>query len=70
MYGIQKDGTCESVCRAAIEMQMQGTDIWTQSEKERAGDNWESKIDFGNFIWTLRFRSYGQSGQKFVMAIS
>ena len=32
--------------------------------------NWESRTDFGNFIWILRFRSYSQSGQKFAVEIS
>ena len=30
MYGIQKDGTDEFICRAAVEKQTQLTDIWTQ----------------------------------------
>ena len=29
MYGIQKDGTDEFICRAAMEKQTQRTDLWT-----------------------------------------
>ena len=36
-YGIQKDGTDESICRAAMEMQTQRTDMWTRWGKEREG---------------------------------
>ena len=28
-YGIQKDGTDEPICRAAMEMQSQRTELWT-----------------------------------------
>ena len=37
MYGIQKMGTDESICRAAMEMQAQRTDMWTRWGKEREG---------------------------------
>ena len=30
IYEIQKNGTDEPICRAGIEMQMEGTDLWTQ----------------------------------------
>ena len=30
IYGIQKDGTDEIFCRAAIETHIQRTDLWTQ----------------------------------------
>ena len=33
MYGIQKNGTVEPVCRAGVEIQTQGTDMWTQCRK-------------------------------------
>ena len=29
IYGIQKDGTDEFICRAAMEKQTQRTDLWT-----------------------------------------
>ena len=32
---LQKDGTNECICRAAMETQTQKTDLWTQQEKER-----------------------------------
>ena len=35
IYGIQKDGTDETLCMAAMEAQ--GTDLWTQWGKERVG---------------------------------
>ena len=34
MY-IQKDGTDEPICRAAMEMHTWRTDLWTQWEEER-----------------------------------
>ena len=38
IYGIQKDGTDELICRAAIEIQTcERTDLWTQRKKEREG---------------------------------
>ena len=33
IYGIQKNGTDEPVCRAGIETQTQRTDLWAQQEK-------------------------------------
>ena len=30
IYGIQKDGTDDIICRAPIETQTQTTDLWTQ----------------------------------------
>ena len=36
-YGISKDGTDEPIRRAAMETQTWGTDLWTQSGKERVG---------------------------------
>ena len=35
--GIQKNSTGEPICKAGIEMQMQGMDLWTQQGKERVG---------------------------------
>ena len=37
IYGIQKDATDEPICRAAMEMQTQRTDFWTQCMKEMVG---------------------------------
>ena len=34
-YGIWKDGTDESICRAAVEMLTYRADLWTQWGKER-----------------------------------
>ena len=31
---IQKDGTDEPICRAAMETQTQGTDLWTQGGRQ------------------------------------
>ena len=33
MYGIYKDSTDEPICRAAMEMQSQRSDLWTQQGK-------------------------------------
>ena len=35
IYGIQKDGTDKSMCRAAMEMQTQRTDLWTRVGEKR-----------------------------------
>ena len=37
IYGIQKDDTDEPIFRAAVEIQTQRTDFWTQLGKERVG---------------------------------
>ena len=38
IYGIQKDGTDEPNCRAAVEMQTQRTDLWAwEAEGEKKG---------------------------------
>ena len=37
IYGIQKDGTDEPICRVAVEMKTQRTDSWTQWGKDRVG---------------------------------
>ena len=34
MYGIQKNGTDEPICRAGIETQTQRADLWTAGEGE------------------------------------
>ena len=36
-YGIEKDGTVEHICRAAMEKQTQRTDLWTQGEGDDRG---------------------------------
>ena len=35
VYGIQKDGTDEPICRAAMEKQTQKIDLWTWGEGRR-----------------------------------
>ena len=37
MYGIWKEGTDEPICKAAVEMQTQRMDLWTQWGKMRVG---------------------------------
>ena len=50
MYGIQKDGTDEPICRASMETQTFRTDLWTQLWGEgEGGMNWKIEID----IYTL-----------------
>ena len=51
MYGIQKNGTDEPICRAGIETQMYRTDLWTwgMSGGRRRWDELRSSID----IYTL-----------------
>ena len=38
IYGIQKDGTDEFVCKAAVEKQTQRTDLWTREAEEGGED--------------------------------
>ena len=40
-YGIQKDGTEEFICRAAMEKQTQRTDLWTWGGGRREGEMYE-----------------------------
>ena len=37
IYGIQKDGDDDPVCKTAKETQMYRADFWTQRERERVG---------------------------------
>ena len=37
IYGIQKDGNDDPICKAAKETQMQRTDFWTLWEEARVG---------------------------------
>ena len=37
IYGMQKDGTGERICGAAVETQTWRTDVWTQWEEETVG---------------------------------
>ena len=36
-YGIQKNGTVETICRAGIEAQTWKTDMWTQGGEREGG---------------------------------
>ena len=38
IYSIQKDGTDETICRVAMEMQTQGIDLWTQGGGQEGMD--------------------------------
>ena len=50
-YGIQKDGTDEPICRAAMEMQTQRTDLWAQEERRW----WDKqRAQNGNIYTTTR----------------
>ena len=55
IWGIQKNGADEPVCKAEIETQMQRTNVWTPREESMWGEgvggrmNWEIGID----IYTL-----------------
>ena len=37
IYGIQKDDTDEPICREAVGIQIQRTDLWTQGKREGEG---------------------------------
>ena len=48
IYGIQKDGTDEPICRAAMETQTQKTDLWTRcggGEEGEGGMYGESNME-------------------------
>ena len=44
IYGIQKNGTDEPICRAGTETQMQRADMWAQDGKG-SGPSWERSTD-------------------------
>ena len=39
IYGIQKNGSDEPICRAGIETQMERTDLWTPEGEGEGGMN-------------------------------
>ena len=48
IYGIQKNGTDEPICRTAMEMQKQRTELWTRGggwQEEDSGTNGESSME-------------------------
>ena len=47
IYGIQKDSTGEPICRAAMEMWTERTDLWTRGwvEEGECGMNGESNME-------------------------
>ena len=57
IYGIQKDGIVEPIYRAAVEMQTQKTDLWTQWGMERVGQiervalKYVKQIASGSFLY-------------------
>ena len=54
IYGIQKDGTDEVICRAAMETQTQKTDLWTRcggGEEGEGGMYGESNME--TYITTM-----------------
>ena len=52
MYGIQKDGIDELICRAAMQMQTQRTELWTQGGQQEGegGTNGESSMETHTLI--------------------
>ena len=45
IYGMQKDGTDEPICSAAMHMQTQRTDLWAGREGEEGGVYGECNIE-------------------------
>ena len=45
IYGIQKNGIDDLICKAEIETQIQRTNIWIPREKGEGDKNWEIGID-------------------------
>ena len=58
MYGIQKDGTNEPVCRA-MEMQTQRTDLWTWAG-EGGSRGWDEWIKQKESIYATICKIYSQ----------
>ena len=52
IYGIWKDGTDKPICRAAMEIQTQRTDLWTQGGIRRRGWD-EQREQHGNIYTTI-----------------
>ena len=44
IYGIQKNGTDEPICRAGIETQTQRMDLWTQMGDGEDGMNYGIRV--------------------------
>ena len=56
IYGIQKNGTEEFIYRAAIEKQIQKTDLWTWGEGEMYGkSNMETYMTMCNIVSQQEF---------------
>ena len=54
IYGIQKDGTDEIICRAATETQTQGTDLWMWSEEGEEGEGETMERETWKCTFTIR----------------
>ena len=61
MYRIQKDGTDQLICRAAVETQAQGTDSWTG----RAGEGEGRTVERG--AWKHTHHHMEKSQWEFVV---
>ena len=44
MYGVQKDGTDEPICRAATEIQIQRTDLWILMKVKEESEKVDLKL--------------------------
>ena len=58
IYGIQKNGIDEPICREEMDMQMQTMDLWTQWRQERVG--WMQKV-VSTYITTMQNRQLVRS---------
>ena len=54
IYGIQKDGTDESICKAAMEMQTERTDSGSVLDKGGGGEVGTNGEQHGNIYSTIR----------------
>ena len=55
IYGIQKDGIDEFICKAAMEKQTKRTDLWTQRRGEERETYGESNME--TYITTCKIDS-------------
>ena len=65
-YGVQKYGTDETICKAGIKIQTQGTDVWAAGEGE-GGTNQESTTTCETDTGGKLLSNTGSSAQCSVM---
>ena len=57
IYGIQKEGTNEIICREAMETQTQRTDLQTREEREEGEDGMYGESNMETYISIYKINS-------------